>query len=112
MLSNRTKTKLYNLSRILFSIGSLIVAIVVIAEIFIKHESTLTGLPEYIATIGAVMTSIGAIGELTFIEDTGDSNSMTAEEFYQTYCLRCSTQLCKGIDTECPYGCKHNFKSS
>ena len=105
MLSSRTKTKLYNLSRILFSIGLLIVAVVVIVEIFIKHESMLTVLPEHIATIGAVMTGIGAIGELTFVEDAGYSNSMTEEEFYQTYCLRCSTQICKSIE-----GCPHRFE--
>jgi len=70
----------------------------------------LTGLPGYIATIGAVMTGTGAIGELTFVEDAGDSNSMTEEEFYQEYCLLCGSQRCEGIGTEWFDGCPHRFE--
>ena len=102
MMSSRTKTHLYNLSRILRWIGLLILVAVVVVEIFIKNASTLIGLPEHIAFIGAVMTCIGMLGEVTFVEEAGHSNSMTEEEFYQTYCLRCSTQLCKSIE-ECPH---------
>ena len=112
MLSSRTKTILYNLSRILRWIGFLIVVAVVIVEKFINQTYMLAGLSEHIAFIGAVMLCIGMLGEVTLVEEAGNSNSMTAEEFYQTYCLRCRTQLCKGPGTECPYWHKHNFKSS
>ena len=91
---------IYYFSKALYYIGLIVVLIFGLYAFVTK--SCLIGWQSDCALIGAIMTGTGAIGELTFIEEAGYSNSMTEEDFYQTYCLRCSTKLCKSIK-ECPH---------
>lgn len=104
-LLNKIKMKyfrlcIYYFSKALYYIGFIVVLIFGLYAFVTK--SHLTGWQNDCALIGSIMTGTGAIGELTFVKEAGYSNSMTEEEFYQTYCLRCSTQLCKSIK-ECPH---------